>query len=249
MTGDQLRQRIRQLGLTYREAAERLGLTLAGLNHQMRGVHAVSRQTEIILAQLEREQSSHGRPRQSPKLPVTAGLALALFAATAPALAGEWFNWDRYHDRQDACREADRIAAACTQGYCDELALRQAQRACRHSRESGDERQPRPTVRSVRLLPAGDSRPPDRCASPRRSPAAEREVQAGKCCVDLSAIHRLWERELDSGERRVDFRLQHGRTPAQLKAAALQAQQGGTPEQRSESAKSAWRTRRGKPPP
>jgi hypothetical protein len=45
-------------------------------------------------------------------------------------LAGEPFDWDRYHDRQDACREADRIAAQCTRGYCDELALRSAQRAC-----------------------------------------------------------------------------------------------------------------------
>ena len=38
-------------------------------------------------------------------------------------------HWDLHHDRQDACREVDRIAAACTRGYCDELALRQAQRA------------------------------------------------------------------------------------------------------------------------
>jgi hypothetical protein len=56
-------------------------------------------------------------------------VVLAL-VATVPALAGEAFDWDRYHDRQDACREADRIAAACTRGYCDELALRQARRAC-----------------------------------------------------------------------------------------------------------------------
>jgi hypothetical protein len=55
-----------------------------------------------------------------------------------PALAGERtvseatppFDWELYNDRQDACREADRIAAACTQGHCDELALRTAQRAC-----------------------------------------------------------------------------------------------------------------------
>jgi hypothetical protein len=139
MTGDQLRQRIRHLGLTYREAAERVGLTLAGLNHQMRGVHAVSRQTEIILAQLEREQRSQERPRQSRK-PVTAGLALALFAATVPALAGERFDWDRYHNRQDACREKDRIAETCTRGYCDELALRQAQRACSAFNRPGERR-------------------------------------------------------------------------------------------------------------
>ena len=64
-------------------------------------------------------------------------LALAL-AAAVPAFGGERtvseatpaFDWDLYHERQDACREADRIAAARTQGHCDELALRQAQRAC-----------------------------------------------------------------------------------------------------------------------
>jgi hypothetical protein len=60
-------------------------------------------------------------------------LALAL-AAASPVLAAEPrpFDWDRYHDRQDACVEKDRIAAQCAQGvpFCDELALRQATRAC-----------------------------------------------------------------------------------------------------------------------
>jgi hypothetical protein len=61
-------------------------------------------------------------------------------APTGPAthagfvvLAGERpFDWDRYHERQDACAEKDRIAAQCVQGvaFCDELALRQATRAC-----------------------------------------------------------------------------------------------------------------------
>ena len=42
------------------------------------------------------------------------------------------FDWDRYHARQAACAEADRIAQDCTKGvaFCDELALRQARRAC-----------------------------------------------------------------------------------------------------------------------
>jgi len=42
------------------------------------------------------------------------------------------FDWDRYHPSQDARREADRIAQDCTRGveWCDELALRQAKRAC-----------------------------------------------------------------------------------------------------------------------
>jgi hypothetical protein len=57
----------------------------------------------------------------------------ASHALAAPiVLAGEAFDWDRYHARQDACLEADRIAAQCTRGiaFCDELALRQARRAC-----------------------------------------------------------------------------------------------------------------------
>jgi hypothetical protein len=70
--------------------------------------------------------------------PIILALALivalmALFAALhyIPARAADQpFNWDRYHSRQDACLEQDRIAADCARGYCDELALRQAQRTC-----------------------------------------------------------------------------------------------------------------------
>ena len=48
------------------------------------------------------------------------------------AWADQPYDWDRYHARQDACLEADRIAQECTGGveHCDELALRQARRAC-----------------------------------------------------------------------------------------------------------------------
>ena len=53
MTGTELRERIDRLGLTYIQAAGLLGLSRAGLNHQMRGVHPVSRQTELLLAVLE----------------------------------------------------------------------------------------------------------------------------------------------------------------------------------------------------
>jgi hypothetical protein len=56
--------------------------------------------------------------------------ALALIAVGHVSRAGEAFDWDRYHARQDACREAERFAAACSQGYCDELALRQTRRMC-----------------------------------------------------------------------------------------------------------------------
>jgi hypothetical protein len=59
-------------------------------------------------------------------------IALALAGATAHADEQRPFDCDRYHACQDACREADRIGQDCVRGveYCDELALRQAKRAC-----------------------------------------------------------------------------------------------------------------------
>jgi hypothetical protein len=60
---------------------------------------------------------------------VALGAAALIFMMIQPAHS-EPFDWDRYHARQDACTEQDRIAADCARGYCDELALRQAQRAC-----------------------------------------------------------------------------------------------------------------------
>jgi hypothetical protein len=56
MTGNELRARIDELGLTYGAAAARLGLSLAGLNHQMRGVRPVGRQTELLLECVEKHQ-------------------------------------------------------------------------------------------------------------------------------------------------------------------------------------------------
>jgi hypothetical protein len=64
MTGNELRQRIDRLGLYYTEAARLLGLTMGGLHHQMRGERAVTRQTEIILDQLERGCSAPAPPRR-----------------------------------------------------------------------------------------------------------------------------------------------------------------------------------------
>jgi hypothetical protein len=58
MTGDELRKRIRRLNLSYRAAAPRLGLSLSGLHHNMRGERPIGRQTEIILDYLERETAS-----------------------------------------------------------------------------------------------------------------------------------------------------------------------------------------------
>ena len=52
MTGDELRARIKQLRLPYREAAKLLGLSYPGLHHQMRGDSPVTRQTELLIEQL-----------------------------------------------------------------------------------------------------------------------------------------------------------------------------------------------------
>ena len=87
-------------------------------------------------------------------------LALALAAAVL-SLADEnrssgttGFDWDRYHARQDACAEKNRIATQCEfersavfnsfvrrgspEGYCDEFALRQATRDCSASGPQGE---------------------------------------------------------------------------------------------------------------
>jgi hypothetical protein len=66
MTGDELRERIKRLGLSYRAAAPRLGLSLSGLHHNLRNETSISRQTEIILAMLEREsRTGPAQPRQT----------------------------------------------------------------------------------------------------------------------------------------------------------------------------------------
>jgi hypothetical protein len=58
-------------------------------------------------------------------------IAAPLSAVVLAAVLMQRFDWDRYHECRDWCTEADRIGAACARGpWCDELALRQAQRAC-----------------------------------------------------------------------------------------------------------------------
>jgi hypothetical protein len=58
ISGHELRDRIKRLGWTYAFAADRLGLTLGGLNKQMREVTAVGKQTEIILGLSELMQNA-----------------------------------------------------------------------------------------------------------------------------------------------------------------------------------------------
>ena len=48
ITGAELRRRVDRLDLTYAEAAKRLGLSLSGLNHQMRGDRPVSPQRKLF---------------------------------------------------------------------------------------------------------------------------------------------------------------------------------------------------------
>jgi hypothetical protein len=69
MTGEELRTAIKALGLTYREAAGHLGLTLDGLNKQMRGDRPVSRQTELLLGYVEEavERASAAAAASAPR--------------------------------------------------------------------------------------------------------------------------------------------------------------------------------------
>jgi hypothetical protein len=62
MTGEELRERIKRLGLSYRAAAPRLGLSLSGLHHNLRNETPIGQQTKIILDMLEREQTGDQRP-------------------------------------------------------------------------------------------------------------------------------------------------------------------------------------------
>ena len=58
-----------------------------------------------------------------------AGLVLAADTVAAP----RGFDWDRYHDRQDACAELDRVLLACTtsdSGKCDQAPINRLQRQC-----------------------------------------------------------------------------------------------------------------------
>jgi transcriptional regulator with XRE-family HTH domain len=56
LSAAELRARIKRLGISQTEAAERLGLSVNGLYKQLHGERKVSRQTEIILDQIEEVQ-------------------------------------------------------------------------------------------------------------------------------------------------------------------------------------------------
>ena len=55
---------------------------------------------------------------------VIAAVLAVILTWAPPARGAEPFDWDRHHARQDACRDADRIARECTRcRLLDELAL------------------------------------------------------------------------------------------------------------------------------
>ena len=57
-------------------------------------------------------------------------MALVLVMGTAANAAGR-FDWDRYHDRQDACVLYDQTLRECSaRGDCDETVLRLLRRQC-----------------------------------------------------------------------------------------------------------------------
>jgi hypothetical protein len=65
ISGDELHARIDGLGLTYLAAADKLGVTQDGLYQQMSGPRTVSRETEIIIDQLEELQLLRTRKGQA----------------------------------------------------------------------------------------------------------------------------------------------------------------------------------------
>ena len=94
MTGEELRARIKALGFTYREAAEYLGLTLDGLNKQMRSVRPVGRQTELLLGYVEAASAAAAAPPVA--LAPRSGTASATGTA-APARSRQVpLPWEKY---------------------------------------------------------------------------------------------------------------------------------------------------------
>ena len=72
MEGTELRRRLKRLGRSYVELAPLLGLSIGGLHKQLRGDHAVSKQTEIILTQVVEKQRLAGGSSAAPMVPLSA---------------------------------------------------------------------------------------------------------------------------------------------------------------------------------
>jgi len=57
----EFQRRIKRLGLTREEAADRLGLSLPGFEHQYYGRRPITRQTELLLGYVEEEWRAIGQ--------------------------------------------------------------------------------------------------------------------------------------------------------------------------------------------
>ncbi len=60
-------------------------------------------------------------------------LVVTLLVSASGASAGQAFDWDHYHERQDACREFDAAQRVCATGgltVCDQALLEWLQRQC-----------------------------------------------------------------------------------------------------------------------
>ena len=95
MNGGELRSRIDGLNLPYARAAELLGLSTPGLHHQMRAERPVSRQTQLLVAFLERELA--WRKRFGRFMPSDTASAHSAAAKAADAQAREGFLKQHRH--------------------------------------------------------------------------------------------------------------------------------------------------------
>ena len=72
-----------------------------------------------------------------------APIVLLLLQAPAALAADRPFDWDRYHDRQAACRELSQAQLACVTGGlagCDQGLIERLQRQCSAFGPLGDKR-------------------------------------------------------------------------------------------------------------
>src|SRR5215471_10381181 len=70
------------------------------------------------------ELGARGNHRADRRVVVKGWLLMKQLMVAGFMLAGNQLEWNRYHDRQAACADAERLARQCERGvdYCDELA-------------------------------------------------------------------------------------------------------------------------------
>ena len=97
LSAAELRARIKRLGISQSEAAERLGLSANGLYKQLHGERTVSRQTEIILDLIEEVQRLRDNQRQADRAAV-AGRAAAGPVSLPDCAAAEMTSFCQFVD-------------------------------------------------------------------------------------------------------------------------------------------------------